>query len=275
MTGSFKRAGARARVLATFIAVGAVVQATTTAHWTWLLVSLAVLVTIQLRYQFQAVGLALALMFGAWPAAVAAVLSAAVEAVWQLILRFGRIPPVFDEPALSALVADVPESITRSATSVVDTLALLEAAITQDPGRWNSAARGVCADVNGEGGFIANTRWTVVAAEAILVARQHPDELAVLDIHALAAAAALLPNSRARAAIANLGADQALPLRVLGLSQSDMAKMLAGAAKRPGGGLITTRVDLDLRGRPGRSSLLDDAGWAAITGRNPNGTRER
>jgi hypothetical protein len=272
MTGGFLQVKAWTKVTATFVAAGGVVQAAATEHWSWLLVSLTVLVTIQLKYHFQAAGLVLALLAGAWVAVAAAALGAAAEALGQWTLRFGRVPAVFDEHALSALVSGARGSITLPAAEVVDTLVLLEAAVALDPGRWGSAGRGVRADLSGEGGLVANTRWTVVAAEAILLAGQHPDAHQVLDIHTVAAAAALLPNSRASAAVANLGADHALPLRVLGLSQPGMADMLIKAAKQPGGGLIVARVDLDLRGRTKRSSVLDDIDWARITGRNPSGT---
>jgi hypothetical protein len=128
------------------------------------------------------------------------------------------------------------------------TRALLEAAISADPGRWAGVELTEPRTLSAEGGEVADTGWTVVAGEAVLVAINFPHVTLPASIHELAVAATLLPHSNARQMLSKK--NQTLVLtRVAGLSEINAARAMSQASHAPGGGLLMDRVDLALAGR--------------------------
>lgn len=133
----------------------------------------------------------------------------------------------------------------------VTSLALLRAAVADDPHRWLSVAVSEPPRLSAEGGELLDTGWTIVAAEAALLAQHLPYAGAVPDIHDLAVAAILLPNSIAQYAVKS-GSSQgmAAAIQAAGLSMAAARKALSRAAGTSAGALIMARVELDHDHRP-------------------------
>jgi hypothetical protein len=259
--------------LATFVAVGAAVHAGVTGNWSWLAVSVVVLVGTRGSTMLTAAGAIGALVFGAWPAVVAAGLALGIQVALRIRLRFPHIAPL-TESALAAAVAGVPPALARYLVAVgggrVDTVTLLTAALRDEPSRW-PADIGPVSHVDGsEGGLVDGTAWTVVAAETALVVAQRPDQAMPVDVHLLAAVGALLPHSHAQVALRKVRASGNAMLTLAGLTGEQMARMLLAAGKQPGGELLFARADLAVRADLGvragsqNDELLADQEWRRI-----------
>jgi hypothetical protein len=119
----------------------------------------------------RAAALLIALVVGAWPAMVAAGVALVASGMQAMARHPARRRPL-DTAALLAAVNSLPAgeraAIERAASGPVDSLAILRAAIIDDPARWPFDL----VEVGGtgyEGGPVADSRWTVVACEAVLI----------------------------------------------------------------------------------------------------------
>jgi len=125
--------------------------------------------------------------------------------------------------------------------SLVTSLCLLRAAEATDPHRWGSVTVSEPARISAEGGELADTGWTVVAAEAAHLAQYLPRTGARPDIHDLALAAILLPSSMAAQAVPQGRESFGAIFESAGLSVPGLLKALTQAAKAPAGALIMAR----------------------------------
>jgi len=123
----------------------------------------------------------------------------------------------------------------------VTSLSLLRAAEAADPHRWGSVTVTEPARISAEGGELAGTGWTVVAAEAAHLAQYLPRTGARPDIHDLALAAILLPSSMAGQAVPQGRESFGAIFDSAGLSVPGLLKALTQAAKAPAGALIMAR----------------------------------
>jgi hypothetical protein len=218
-----------------------------------------------------------AVVAGAWLAVGAACLSAVAALAMRLWLRVRRPAPLA-QSALAAVVAHLSPTFTRYLKQLgkgrVDTVALLRAGILDDPSRWPVAV-GSLPEVNGsEGGVVAGTVWTVVAAEAALVAGQHPDRATPVDATLLAAISVLLPHSHAQVALKAVPDAARRAWEATGLSMGQLNQMLIGAAKRPGGELLMARVEMDVRAGSPKGAVLAEQEWQRLGAPgNPVGRR--
>jgi hypothetical protein len=266
-------------LLAVLIAVGACVHALLTGNWLWLAVAVFVLAGTQTSTVITASSLIVAVVTGAWPAAVAAGLALVPRVLVHAIPLAGghsRFTSSALAEQVAALPPDLAERLARLGGGQVDTVVLLAAAIGDDSSRWpEQAAR--CSAVEGsEGGCVPGTAWTVVAAESVLVADQRPDRTDGVDVHLLAAIAAILPHSHAQAALSRAGLAGSPSGAVLGATPTQIGRLLQAAARRPGGELLMARVEMDVRTGARFGSLLDDGEWRRVgapmsRGRDENG----
>lgn len=256
----------RLRVAAIMLAVGVAVYAAVTAHWLWVLAAALVVGAMYTRPLVVLASLIAAVILGAWPAAVAASLAVLADLGIRLQLRFGR-SPALDEAALAARVEGLSPGLRRRFESCghrVDTAVLLRVAVEEDPARWPVLEPSAQAMTNSEGGLVAGTRWTVVAAEAVLAAAHRPDAAAAIDVHQLAAIAAWLPCSLAHNIIGNLNHDRRV-MEAAGLTPAQVKDMILLAIKQPGGELLLPRMELAIKvHEPGRGQLLDESHWRAL-----------
>lgn len=126
----------------------------------------------------------------------------------------------------------------------VTSLTLLKAAVQADPHRWRDAAATEPDRLSNEGGELLDTGWTIVAAEAVLLASNFPRLGLAMDIHDLAVAAVTLPNSNAQAALSASGhAWLAAAQDVAGLSMVELRNALVRSSRTPAGALIMPRVE--------------------------------
>ena len=123
-------------------------------------------------------------------------------------------------------------------------LSLLQGAVAADPHRWRSVTVAEPVRISAEGGELADTGWTIVAAEAAHVAHYLPRTGALPDIHDLALAAILVPNSMAQEAVASRPGGAGTALQSAGLSVPGARKALAQAASTSAGALIMARAEL-------------------------------
>jgi hypothetical protein len=252
---------------ATFVAVGAAVHAGVVGNWSWLAVSIVVLIGTRGSTMITVVGAIGALVVGAWPAVVAAGLDLGTRLAVRVRLRFPRIAPLAEQ-ALAAAVAGVPAALARylevAGGGRVDTVTLVTAALRDEPSRW-PADTDQLADVDGsEGGLVDGTAWTVIAAEAALVVAQRPDQATPTDVHLLAAIGALLPYSHAQVALGKKRAGGNAMVTPAGLTVEQMTRMLLKASKQPGGELLIARTELAVRTGSPNNELLADQEWRRI-----------
>lgn len=254
-------------VAATFVAVGAAVQAGVVGNWPWLAVSLVVLVGTRGSMMLTAVGAIGALAVGAWPAVAAAGMALAAQLLILLRLRFPRVTPL-TEQALAAAVAGVPPTLARYLALLgggrVDTVTLVTAALIDEPSRWPADSGPFSPVDSSEGGLVDGTTWTVIAAEAALVAAQRPDQATPLDVHLLAAVGAMLPYSHAGVALGKKRAGGNAMVTLAGLTTDQLTRMLLAASKQPGGELLIARTELAVRNGSRNDEPLADQEWRRI-----------
>jgi hypothetical protein len=252
---------------ATFVAVGAAVHAGVVGNWSWLAVSLVVLLGTRGSAMLTAAGAIGALVVGAWPAVAAAGLALGSWLTIRIRLRSGRIAPL-TEQALASAVAGVPPALARYLEVVgdgrVDTVTLVTAALRDEPSRWPAGAGSLSRVDGSEGGLVDGTAWTVIAAEAALVVAQRPDQATPVDVHLLAAIGVSLPYSHARAALGKERAGGNAVLTSAGLTAEQLTRMLLEASKRPGGELLIARTELAVRTGSRHDELLADQEWRRI-----------
>jgi hypothetical protein len=254
-------------VLATFLAAGAAAHAVVVGNWRWLAAAALVLVGCNTPYLVAVLSLVVAILLGAWPAAVAASLCVLAGGGIRLYARFPELSEL-DEEALAsrvlALPVDLRLQVEQAGDSIVDSVVLLMASLTDDPERWPDLTEIHSGPESSEGGLVAGTRWTIVAAEAVLVAGGRPDPDCPVDVHLLAALGCVLPSSRAGAMMTEAGKGLRPALATMGVTPAQLGSMLVTAAKQPGGELIMARTELDVRdGSPSVRVLGDDA-WRAL-----------
>jgi hypothetical protein len=254
-------------LLATLLGVGAAVHASVTGNWLWLAASVVVLVGVRRSTTLTVAGAIGAVVVAAWPALVAAGVSLLSQVGLQIWLRWRRPHPL-RQPALVAAVSAVPPALRRYLETLgggrVDTVTLLTAAVRDEPTRWPYGANTATQVKGSEGGLVENTVWTVVAAEAALVAAQRPDQVMPVDVQLLAAVGVLLPHSHAQIALKTVRASGQVALELAGLTSRQLGRMLIDAAKKPGGELLMARVEMDVRAGSANGELLDDQQWRRL-----------
>jgi hypothetical protein len=259
-----KRLAALGQTAATILGIVAAAYSAVAGQWWWLGAAVLVIAGTLGPGVIKLAALVTALALAAWPAAVAACVSVLAWAMTWLIPLLPRRPSPLDESALVAAVDDLPPGersmIERSAAGQVDSIAIVRAALADDPSRWPFAVYELGDATAHEGGLVAPTGWTVVACEAALVAACRPDVAVPIDVHHLAGAALLLPNSAASARLGRQTGDAVMG--ALGMSVGQAAEQFVRAAEKPGAELIVARA---LRGAAAKSELTD-AEWQRLRG---------
>jgi hypothetical protein len=262
-----KRLWACSALSATFVAVGAAVHAGVVGNWSWLAVSIVVLIGTLGSTMLTVAGAIGALVVGAWPAVVAAGLAVGTQLAIRVRLRFPLVAPL-TEQALAAAVAGVPPALARylevAGSGRVDTVTLVTVALRDEPSRWPADASPLSHVDGSEGGLVDGTAWTVIAAEAALVVAQRPDRATPVDVHLLAAIGALLPYSHAQVALGRKRAGGNAMVTLAGLTTEQMTRMLLEAGNQPGGELLIARTELAVRTGSRNDELLADQEWRRI-----------
>jgi CHAT domain len=255
---SLGRAGISA---ATFGACVAFVLAVVGRDWGGALVAGVVLVGTLSSNGLVFVALMVAVAFAQW---IAAGCAAVGTLSWMLMVAAHLRPrPVWDDSPLATTVAALPGSIRerleRAAASTGDhrvhTGVILRTAIADSPTRWRPLNI-TTIPLASEGGLVAGTRWTVCAAEAVLIARTLAGADQEVDLHILGAAAMLAPSSAGYTCGGPGGASE-----IAGLDLAQAIRTLMVAAKIPGGELIMPRLlhAESTGGEPGAD--LSDSVW--------------
>lgn len=228
---------------ATWLALLVVAYSGATLRWWWLGAAVLALVATLSTALVRATALLAALIVGAWPAAVAAGV-ALVASGMQATARHPAMRRPLDTAALVAAVNSLPAgeraAIERAASGAVDSLAIVRAAVVDDPGRWPFDV----SEVGGtgyEGGRIAATRWTVVACEAALMAACRPDTERPIDLHHVAGAALMVLNSAASDRFGLRGVNAAA--EALGLSDGQAIEQTVRMTKCPGAEVFVQRME--------------------------------
>ncbi|WP_143030166.1 hypothetical protein [Pseudonocardia oroxyli] len=233
------------------LAIAAAIYFTVVADWWGVGVAVLVLVASLGNAVARTIALIVALLFAAWPAAVAAGVAVLASALGALPGAAPARP--LDRDALVAAVHSLPPAersrIERATDGLVDSLALVRAAVADDSTRWS--VDGV--DVSGagfDGGAVEDLGWTLVACEAALVAAHRPDKDRAVDVHHLAAASLLLPHSAAAVRLGTAAGTTAAA--VLGLVDEQAIQLLVRTSRARGAELISPRVERlagSMRGR--------------------------
>lgn len=240
---------ARLQMVATLLGIAAAVVAVVAGQWWWLLgAGIAILGTFVPRV-LQLVALAATLLLGAWPAVVAAAVSALANVLPSLTPLFG-FHARLDEASLAASLGLLPHAERAvlaetarvlGASGPTDTVTILRAAIADDPSRWSIIGDDLEPVDGYEGGEVLSTGWTIVACEAVLTAGCRLDRDREMDIHDVAGAALIVPNSAAGAAAGTAG--PAAAEQALGLSSGQLLEQLVRVTRRAGSELIRQRIE--------------------------------
>jgi hypothetical protein len=260
---------ARLNTTVLILSVAVAAYAVAIGQWWWAAAAAFVVVGHQTRPPVLWLSLVVAVVVHAWPAAVCAGLAVALDLPGRLPSGLTRLRPrALDEQALATRIADLRPDLRRRLESEgprVDTAVLVRVAGDADPDRWPTAVGST--PNNSEGGLVAGTRWTVIAAEAALVAARRPDTASAADIHLLAAIAVELPHSLARKVIGSPEHPGAV-LTAAGLTASQVAAMIIWALKQPGAELLLARMEYAGRNRQRAKAArhpLDEQTWRLLS----------
>lgn len=254
----------RVHTFAVMAGVATAVYSGLTQQWEWLGASVFVVVAGMVNSLLVIAAALGCVVVGAWPALAAAGVMLLAETAVRVRAHYVPDVRTLDIPALAKLVRNLPPSLMPN-EDVVTTAVLLRAAVADDQARWRVITGPIDAPANAEGGIVAGTKWTVVAAEAVLVAAERPRTGLPLDIHTLAAFGVILPNSLAQHAIIKFVRNLGPALTVLGVDSGGAVEMLTRAADRPGGEYILRRTRYAVSRGIATGALLDDVTWARLS----------
>lgn len=174
--------------------------------------------------------------------------------------------------AVRELIPAFSPHLAAGPVGLVDSLSLLNAAIAADPYRWREIKVTEPRKLSAEGGKLADTGWTIAAAEALQIARCLPGSADGVTIHDLAVAASFVPDSNAQRALGPPADRDAAIMTVAGLSLANTTRALSRATVMPGGSLIMRRAELVVNKRP-FATTLTVGDWREVP--NPRFTATR